>query len=383
MAAVSATVAGRVTVVLLALALAGCGRGTSEGGAGPAGGDGGASEGGAPPPAFACPPPCDCFRAVATGETLSCALRAGGDVWCWGQAPVGDGTTQPRLVPSRVAGLAGATQIAAGRWHACARKDDGTVWCWGRNAMGQVDDSKLDRPAPVQVTAVSATAQVVAAGGATCALSAQGELTCWGERPVVPLGEARAVELAMGSAHSCFRRADGTVWCLGNNPNGEFGSGTTGGNSRVPVASKMTDATAVDAGGFHTLSLRRDGTVWWWGWDSVLGRSASPLQVAGVEAAVAISAGQQHSCAVTRARAAWCWGIGSNGRLGSGRNDNAATPVAPMLSRVVQISAGERHTCAVLENGPLHCWGHNDAGQLGNGARTESPRPVAVHLACQ
>jgi alpha-tubulin suppressor-like RCC1 family protein len=319
---------------------------------------------------------------VGAGETLTCALKTSGTVWCWGQGPVGDGTAENRPLPAMVAGLSSVTDIAVGRWHACARKADRTVWCWGRNAMGQVDASMSNRLAPVQITAVATAQAVAAAGRFSCALSDGGNLVCWGDRPILPVGDSHAVEISIGDAHACYRTADRTVWCLGNNNNGEFGNGMTGGSTRIPVMSMMSNATALDLGGFLTLSLKQDGTVWWWGWDTVAGKTPIPARIAGVDGAVSISAGQQHNCAVASSGAAWCWGLGSNGRLGNGGTASSATPVPVALTGATQISAGDAHTCAVLKNGPLQCWGYNNVGQLGTGTTSESTRPTAVRLGC-
>src|SRR4051812_12963355 len=76
--------------------------------------DGGGSVAAPDASAFSCAPPCDCFRGVAAGETLTCALESDGSVWCWGAGPVGDGSSAAHLVPTRVAALSDAVQIVAG-----------------------------------------------------------------------------------------------------------------------------------------------------------------------------------------------------------------------------------------------------------------------------
>lgn len=342
-----------------------------------AGGDTPPAPGGDGPPATGAAA-CDGFRAIAAGETLTCALENDGTVWCWGKGPVGDGSPSDRPLPARVGTFSDATQIAVGRWHACARRGDGSVWCWGRNAMGQVDASKADQPAPVPSGAPAAIA-VAASGRYSCALSAEGSITCWGERPVAPVGETKAIEMALGDEHACFRTMDRVVWCLGSNVNGELGLGTIGGAfTRIPARSLMADAVAIDGGTLFTVALRQDETVWWWGWDAALGKMGTPTQVAGLTGVAGVSAGHQHSCAVTTQGNVRCWGLGSNGRLGGGTTDNATAPVAVALDAVVQVSAGYTHTCAVVKTGAAYCWGYNDVGQLGNGTSIQASRPVRV-----
>lgn len=65
---------------------------------------------------------------------------------------LGDGTTVDRLAPVDVAGLVGATGIAAGNFHTCATIADGGVMCWGWNHSGQLGDgTTTQRNTPVSV----------------------------------------------------------------------------------------------------------------------------------------------------------------------------------------------------------------------------------------
>jgi hypothetical protein len=64
------------------------------------------------------------------------------------------------------------------------------------------------------------------------------------------------------------------------------------------------DLTAISAGGFHNLALRRDGTVVAWG-DDLFGQSTVP---AGLKDVVAISAGFTHSVALKRDGTLVSWG---------------------------------------------------------------------------
>src|SRR5882672_9133399 len=78
----------------------------ADGGAG----DGGAADGGAISPT------------ISGGYSHTCATRADRTARCWGanlNAQIGDGTTDDRLTPTAVTGLADVVAVAAGGYHSC------------------------------------------------------------------------------------------------------------------------------------------------------------------------------------------------------------------------------------------------------------------------
>jgi alpha-tubulin suppressor-like RCC1 family protein len=94
--------------------------------------------------------------AISSGFFHTCARRASGKVWCWGDnghGELGDGTTHERQVPVRVRGVADITSISAGSdADTCARRTDGSAWCWGFNYHGALGDgTTTERHRPVRV----------------------------------------------------------------------------------------------------------------------------------------------------------------------------------------------------------------------------------------
>ncbi|HWR57565.1 MAG TPA: Ig-like domain-containing protein, partial [Thermodesulfovibrionales bacterium] len=69
------------------------------------------------------------FKAIATGNGYTVALKNDGTIVAWGDNYYGQTT-----VPS---GLSGVTAIAAGGGHTVALKNNGTVVAWGYNVYGQ------------------------------------------------------------------------------------------------------------------------------------------------------------------------------------------------------------------------------------------------------
>lgn len=101
---------------------------------------------------------------ITAGYLYSCVRRASGAVDCWGRnnsGQLGDGTGGPgshsAINPLAVMGLTDAIGVAAGDeggngGHTCAVRAGGNVVCWGRNYYGQIGDgTTTNRMTPVAV----------------------------------------------------------------------------------------------------------------------------------------------------------------------------------------------------------------------------------------
>lgn len=131
--------------------------------------------------------PVNSVVAVTTGDSHACALADDGRVFCWGQndeGQLGDGTTEYRdfgTLP--VIGIDDARAIAAGIRFSCAALADGSVWCWGEDP-GSDDSSNV----PFRVPGINDATAVSAGGAFACALRANGQIGCWGNGQVGQLG---------------------------------------------------------------------------------------------------------------------------------------------------------------------------------------------------
>ncbi len=73
---------------------------------------------------------------IEGSSTHWCARDAAGAVFCWGGnqwGQLGDGTTTPRSTATRVRGLPPASDIAVAPFVSCALVAGGRVWCWGNH----------------------------------------------------------------------------------------------------------------------------------------------------------------------------------------------------------------------------------------------------------
>jgi alpha-tubulin suppressor-like RCC1 family protein len=75
---------------------------------------------------------------IKVGSQHGCAIRAGGEIWCWGRALYGatgdaNATVDALHTPRRIADIDGAEQMDVDGFYGCAKTQTGQVWCWGGN----------------------------------------------------------------------------------------------------------------------------------------------------------------------------------------------------------------------------------------------------------
>jgi predicted CxxxxCH...CXXCH cytochrome family protein len=317
-------------------------------------------------------------------EGFSLAVKAGGDVWAWGDnglCQLGDTTTTQRTSPGRVienptsvpaTPLGGVTNVAAGRRFALARKQDGTIWGWGFNGHGQ-----LGQGSTVPFTVCDAT-QV------TDPNDASGYLT-------------GVAAVAAGESHGLALKSDGTAWSWGDNYYGNLGDNSTARRTvpvqviQAPLTNPITylnNVIAIAAGASHNLALKADGSVWAWGSNSsgALGlgndtgdksmavRVTDPTDPSGYLTSVtAIAAGDSYSLALKVDTTVRSWGANSYGNLGDDSMTQRTVPVmvsgaggTGQLSGVKAVAAGELTSMALKWDGTVWSWGGNVRGELGD-----------------
>jgi alpha-tubulin suppressor-like RCC1 family protein len=306
------------------------------------------------------------------GVVSSSVARIPGNVWAWGQGghgELGNGSAGNSDVPVAVSNLSGVVAVAAGTGRAgytgYALRSDGTVWAWGLGAEGELGNGSTQQSSNV---------------------------------PVQVRGLTHVVAIAAGQYEGYALRSDGSVWAWGSGGSGELGNGkqTSTYASAVPVkVHNLAHVVAIAAAGATGYALRRNGTVWAWGYgyEGQFGNGrigSSPLAVEvemPVEKdkrthVVAIAEGGRGTGYALRSDGTvFAWGRGDAGELGNGRDSNSDAPVrVRKLTRVRAIAAGNGTAYALRKDGTVWAWGDNGTGELGNGSTgSASDVPVEVH----
>ncbi|MBA2665144.1 MAG: hypothetical protein H0U74_22850 [Bradymonadaceae bacterium] len=214
------------------------------------------------------------WRTIAAGDGHTCARRANGTVWCWGRnssGQLGEGTNSgTRRSPRQVGTASDWSQVEAGLNHNCGLRAGGQLWCWGQNNRGQLGTGSIstNHNTAQRVGTASDWAQVSAGHEHSCGVRQNGTLWCWGFGSPTPTQQGVLTtwrSAAAGRLHTCAIQTDDSAWCWGQNASGQLGDATTT-TAAVPVA-VLGDASwsAVFAGADHTCATRTDDTLWCWG----------------------------------------------------------------------------------------------------------------------
>ena len=199
-------------------------------------------------------------------------------------------------------------------------------------------------------------------------------------------GVPTSTVVSAGGYHSTTIRLDGTLWTWGENFFGELGDGTTvGKNSPVQVAAGSTFRT-VAAGEGYTEAIRTDGTLWAWGFntwgelgDSTHVNRLSPVQIATGSTFSSVATGYFHTVAIKTDGTLWAWGSNAAGQLGDGTTTQRSSPgQVAEAGTFIAVAAGEYHSVALKTNGTLWAWGDNSYGQLGDSSSSDKYSPVQI-----
>jgi hypothetical protein len=273
----------------------------------------------------------------STSANINLAIKTDGTLWTWGinsYGQLGDGTTANRSSPVTTTGGGNNWCTgSAGRFVSAGIKTNGTLWTWGRNIYGGLGDSTTtNRSSPGTTT-----------GGFTnwCAVSTK-------------------------DGHSAALTSDGLLWTWGKNSDGQLADEATANRSSPFNASFKSDSTLwckVSTGGYTTIGIKVNGTLWMWGRNSYgqLGdgttfNRSSPVTVAGGGTTWCLGVTAfDNSAAIKSDNTLWTWGKNGNGLLGDGTSSYRSSPgtTAGGGTTWSRVDLGFTNTLAIQNSGTI------------------------------
>lgn len=247
---------------------------------------------------------------IAIGLMHACAAKRDGSVVCWGAnfigqlgAPssdkCGESALPCSLRPVPVPGVTDVVEVVVAGARTCARQSTGTVLCWGKiDILSAMSDSDPGAP-PTVVPGLTDVIGITGnrdADGTVCVWNKKGTVQCWGlnawgevgtgatgarPKPTLVARLTGAVQVTVGSHHTCARNADGAAYCWGYNEYGQLGDGTTEDRNVPTLVRGMTDAVEIAAGDEHTCARKTDGAVYCWGANGHYGTLGVPSSEVG------------------------------------------------------------------------------------------------------
>ncbi len=164
------------------------------------------------------------FTSVSVGTNSACGIAVGGRAYCWGTGMLGNGVADTRSdTPVPVAGGHLFTTISVGTESACGVATTGDAYCWGSNSGGGLGDGTTqDRLVPTRVASAvrfrsvgvvpEQTIEGVAPGA--CALGEDGVVYCWGAGRLLPGPLQGGLTFTrLSSSHNCGITADRAAYC--------------------------------------------------------------------------------------------------------------------------------------------------------------------------
>ena len=290
------------------------------------------------------------------GTIFACGSNEHGQLGMGDNIPRNTFTEVPPLPDGKV-----AIQVVTGDSHTLVLTQDGTVFACGNNEMGQT--------------------------GLSFHTFRTNTFT---EVPPLP-DDKVAKQLIAGFSHTMILADDSTLFASGRNHNGQLGLGSSEDIYNFIAVPALSDGKVVKqvfAGGFHTMILAQDGTVFACGGNFAGQLGLGDNNDRGIFTAVTtlpegkvvkqIITGLYTSMIVTEdnrminandVKQIFACGSNEYGQLGLGDNTHKSTFTAvsslPDEKVVEQVVSGGLHTLCKAEDGTVFACGNNTYGQLG------------------
>lgn len=324
--------------------------------------------------------------AISAGSYFTYFLKTNGDLYSAGEnydGQLGLGFTSQRETASLV--LSDVKKAVSGMYsyYGFAIKNDNTLWGTGNGGSGQWGNGASDSyDAWTEITFVgdiTGSGHVVdVACGRDFAAFLMSDNTLWGAGDDIGLGSTPAqidtnvTAIAAGGYHLLYIKDDGTLRAVGQNSDGQLGTGDTTSHNYDDSVQIDTGVKAIGCGGYHSGYIKNDDTLWMNGanWDGQLGlgddnQRNTPEQVA--TNVRSLRGGADHTIFVKNDDTLWGMGFNGDGQLGieTYGNNDVLQPIQ-IDTNVSSLTTGEEHTMYVKTDKTLYGMGYNYYYNLGD-----------------
>jgi alpha-tubulin suppressor-like RCC1 family protein len=341
------------------------------------------------------------FAITSDGSLYSCGYNSVGNLGI----NVGTGSRNTFV---KAIGISNAISVDFSEMNgstAIALRSDGLVFTTGSNANGILGGGWYGTPYRstfIQASGISNAIAVAMGVNHSVALRSDGMVFACGYNKygevgngftftshstfVMATGISNAIAISAGGNFTMALRADGRVFASGLNSNGGAGNNSAIDVSTFVMATGISNAIAV-AMGAAAVALRSDGNVFACGgnaWGQLGNNSTAArstyVQCTGISNAIAIAAGY-HTVALRADGTVWGCGNNSKGALGNNSTVNKSTFVqATGISNAIAIAAGYYTTLALRSDGLVFACGYNSVGQLGDNSTIDKSTFVQITI---
>lgn len=351
---------------------------------------------------------------ISAGQGYSLALKSDGTVLAWGRnsrGQLGDGSWLNRSFPVQVSDLQDVIQIVAGQSMSLALSKDGTLWGWGFfNSKQHNKPIQIPLSYSLDPDMLKNVKKIYSGLNTRFAIKSDDTIWAWGSNSYHQLGMRKQeyvdyptniikpydksysdiVDFALGVDYTLALKKDGTVWGWGRNSFDQLGQNvqsTSEGIVMEPVqVYDLKDVIKIATDDKYSLVLKRDGTVWQWGKQSIYDSyKVAPVQIKGLSDVQEIalskslsSEDEEFALALKKDGTVWSWNkkifVGSDGEV----NQNLTISQIIELKNIIKIQSKVGHVLALQDDGTIWSWGRNDSGQLGDGTSIDRNAPIKV-----
>jgi alpha-tubulin suppressor-like RCC1 family protein len=314
-------------------------------------------------------------------------LKTNGDLWSAGYndgGQLGIGTDDYKQTASLSLTNVKMAAASCEGYHGIALKNDGTLWFTGYNSYGQAgngttDDVNVWTETILEGDITGSTITNVAVGYGYSALLMSNNTLWISSTYGFGMDTTSFVQVASdvkfisgGGYHLLYIDTDNTLWGIGDNDDGELGSGDDSYHNYDDPVQISTNVKFASAMGYHSGFIKNDDTLWMMGYNSYGEVGISPVEAEYVYTPVQIDTdvkfvggGDSHTLYIKNDGTMYGMGYNYDGQLGL---DGWTDVYVPTLidTNVSYVSGGSAQSAYVKTDKTLYGMGYNYYYQLGS-----------------